>query len=429
MIVAVIGGGAAGMMAAIAAARKGHRVTIYEKNEKLGKKIYITGKGRCNCTNAAPIDEFFSHFVSNPRFLYSALYRFTNQDLMEMIEKEGIPLKVERGNRVFPVSDHASDITKALEGQLKRLHVKICLRTEVKDLVLKPISEDESSSLSVKGKDQYKDEILGLILSNGQKVKADIVIVCTGGLSYPTTGSTGDGYRFAREAGLQVTPLRPSLVPFQTKESDIYALQGLSLRNVSLTMPFGKNPKKQSFRELGEMMFTHFGITGPLVLTASARCGKYLEEMGSLPAAIDFKPALSEEQLDQRLLREFDKAMNKSLHTIMGSLLPARMIPVLLARTGISPEKKAHDITKEEREKLVHVLKHFHLTVTGTEGFRQAIVTQGGVSVKEISPKTMEAKKIRGLYFAGEVLDIDGFTGGFNLQAAFSTGFLAGDGI
>ena len=424
MKAAVIGGGAAGMMAAIAAAKKGQSVTIYEKNEKLGKKIYITGKGRCNCTNAAPIDEFFSNYISNPRFLYSSLYRFTNEDLMKMIEKEGIPLKTERGNRVFPVSDHASDITKALELQLKKLHVKVCLRTEVKSLLTEDLPPEELGP-----KEKYTKRVTGLSLSDGRRVPADAVIVCTGGLSYPTTGSTGDGYRFAREEGLKVTDLRPSLVPLRTEESDIYALQGLSLKNVSLTMPYGKNAKKQSFHELGEMMFTHFGITGPLVLKASARCGKYLEECGTLPAFIDFKPALSPDQLDQRLLRDFDQQPNKNLHTVMGGLLPARMIPVLLNRTGISDEKKVHDITKEERALLVDTLKHFRLTVNGTEGFRQAIVTQGGVSVKEISPSTMETKKVRGLYFAGEVLDIDGYTGGFNLQAAFSTGFLAGDGL
>ena len=420
MKVVVIGGGAAGMMAAIEAAKNNHKVLLFERNEKLGKKIYITGKGRCNCTNSAPIEEFFSNFISNPRFLYSAFHSFTNENLMSFLEERGTHLKVERGNRVFPVSDHASDVTRAFERELKKNHVQVYLNTGVKKVLT--LGDDY---LPIDG-EKYTDRVSGVLLDDGTIEECDAVIVCTGGYSYQTTGSTGDGYRFAKDLGLKVTDIRPSLVPFTTKDTDIFELQGLSLKNVTLRIPYGK---KKKYEEQGEMMFTHFGITGPLCLRASAIVGKSLEESKELQAEIDLKPALSVDQLDQRILRDFTKEINKNIHTILGGLLPAKMIPIVLNRVGIPGDKKAHDITRKERLALVDILKHFNITINGTEGFQQAIVTQGGVSVKEVSPNTMEVKTIKNLYFAGEVLDIDGFTGGFNLQAAFSTGFLAGQSV
>lgn len=408
MKVIVIGGGASGMLAAAAAAEGGNAVDLLEQNEKLGKKIYITGKGRCNCTNAIPIRDFFPNYISNPKFLYGAFSRFDNEDLTDLLEREGTPVKTERGNRVFPVSDHASDVTRALQRYMKDGGVHVHLGTRVKEILV------------------AEDQVSGVLLEDGTRMAADAVIVCTGGLSYPTTGSTGDGYRFARSLGHHVTELRPSLVPLLAADGDIRTLEGLSLKNVEFSV---RSSKKTIFSERGEMMFTKNGVTGPLVLTASAVCGKALEKEGRLHGRIDLKPALSDEQLDQRILRDLRDNENREIKTILHGLLPGRMISPVLSRASLSGEKKGNAITREDRHRLVDTLKRFSLTLTGTAGFSQAVVTQGGVSVREISPKTMESKIVKGLYFAGEVIDVDGKTGGFNLQEAFSTGFLAGKSV
>lgn len=409
--VAVIGGGAAGMFAAIAAAGSGHRVELYEKNEKLGKKIYITGKGRCNLTNNCDMDTLFDSVCSNRKFLYSAFYGFTNQDTIDFFERCGLKTKTERGNRVFPVSDHASDVIRVLAEEMKRRKVNVCLETEVKGLLLAQAAP--------------KPKIRGIRLADGTEIPADAVIVATGGLSYPSTGSTGDGYRFAKEAGHTVTERSPSLVPLTVQEEDAGQMQGLSLKNVRVSVWDGK---KRLYEDFGEMMFTHFGVTGPLILSASSRIQKNLKEH-PLQMRIDLKPALTEEQLDARLLREFEQNRNRQFKNILGALFPARMIPVMARRSGIPPEKAVHDISREERQALVHAAKEFTLTVTGLRGYQEAVVTRGGVSVKEIQPSTMESKRVSGLYFAGEVLDLDALTGGFNLQIAWSTGYAAGTGI
>ena len=413
--VAVAGGGAAGMMAAIAAAQSGAQVSLFEKNEKLGKKIYITGKGRCNVTNDCEMDRLFESVVSNPRFLYSAFYGFTNQDMMEFLEKSGCRLKTERGGRVFPVSDHASDVTAALSRELKRLGVAVYLQEPVSSLWL------ENGEL--RGVVTGKDEKRGLDGAGGQRRReADAVIVATGGLSYPTTGSTGDGYRFAREAGHTITALRPALVPFETAEAADEDLQGLSLRNIEATVRDGK---KEIYREFGEMLFTHYGVSGPVLLSASSYAARLIEKR-PLTLTLDLKPALSDEQLDARILRDFAAAQNRQFKNALGQLFPARLIPVIVRRSGIHPDKPVHAVTREERAALRDVTKHFTLTLTRLRGYSEAIITQGGVSVKEINPSTMESKLVKGLYFAGEVLDLDAVTGGFNLQIAWSCGRLAG---
>ena len=401
--IAVIGGGAAGMMAAYAAAKSGAQVTLYEKNEKLGKKIYITGKGRCNVTNDCSRDVFFDQVVTNPKFLYSAFETFDNQAVMQLLEQAGCPLKTERGNRVFPVSDHSSDVIRALERLLQREGVKVHLCSSVKRV----LEED--------------GQAVGLELSDGKRIQADSVIVATGGLSYPTTGSTGDGYRFAKAAGHKVTELSPALVPFETKE-DVKELQGLSLRNVEAAV---LNGKKEVYREFGEMLFTHDGVSGPVLLSASSYAAKKLKK-APLTLMIDLKPALSMEQLDARILRDFEAEKNKQFKNALNHLYPSKLIPVIIRRSGIEPDKQVNAVTREERRRLAEVTKHFTLTLTGLRGFNEAIITQGGVTVKEVNPSTMESKKLPGLYFAGEVLDLDAVTGGYNLQIAWSTGVLAG---
>ena len=406
--VVIIGGGAAGMAAAIGAAECGHDVSVYEKNEKLGKKIYITGKGRCNLTNGCDTEDLFRHMVSNGKFLYSAIYGFTNFDIVDLVEANGCPVKEERGARMFPVSDHASDVTGALERKMRSLGVKIFLNEPVKDIVIR------------------EEKAAGIILEKlGKTVEADAVVIATGGLSYPSTGSTGDGYRFAKAAGHQVTECSPSLVPMETAENWAARLQGLSLRNVEVTILDGK---KELYREFGEMMFTHYGVTGPLILTASSVVQKKLAAH-PLTMRINLKPALTEEQLDARILREFEAAKNKQLKNVIGALYPAKLIPIMIERSGIPEEKPVHDISKEERRALVTLTREFSLTLTGLRDYNEAIVTRGGVSIREVNPTTMESKKAAGLYFAGEVLDLDAVTGGFNLQIAWSTGYAAGKSI
>ncbi|MCR4731903.1 MAG: NAD(P)/FAD-dependent oxidoreductase [Lachnospiraceae bacterium] len=406
--VIVVGGGASGMAAAIAAGRAGHKVTLLEKNEKLGKKIYITGKGRCNFTNGASIEDFFPMVMSNRKFLYSAFYTLTNQDVMDFMESHGTPWKEERGQRIFPVSDRASDVTQALKRALDEYRVEVRLHTEVWGLLME------------------EDRVCGVKTEN-REIRADAVILCTGGLSYPTTGSTGDGHHFAKQLGLKVTDLRPALVPFNCKEAYIPKMQGLSLKNVTLSL-YAQGKKKPVYSDFGEMMFTHFGITGPLVLSASSQVGKYLAS-GSLMGTIDLKPALDHEKLDHKLLRIIEEAPNKQFSNFYDKLLPKAMIPVMLELTAIPSDLKLNSVTKDMREKILSCLKAFPLTVTGTRGFKEAIVTQGGISVKEIDPSTMAVKRIPGLYAAGELLDLDALTGGFNLQIAFSTGDLAGRSI
>ena len=403
----VIGGGAAGMMAALAAAGDGMHVELLEKNEKLGKKIYITGKGRCNVTNDCDPDVFFANVISNPKFLYSAYYSFDPSQIMNILQENGCPLKVERGNRVFPVSDHSSDVIKTLQKALVDKGVKISLRTEVKGLLIK------------------EGICHGVILSDGRKIEADAVVTATGGISYASTGSTGDGLRFARESGHKMVETKPALVPFTVKESWPLALQGLALKNVEVTLQDGK---KQIYSGFGEMLFTHFGISGPLILSASSYYAKkhYGKEV---QLYLDLKPALTREQLDKRILRDFEEKQNKQFKNALEGLLPSKMIPVIIQLTQIPQEKFIHDITKQERMCLVELFKKLPLTVTGTRPFNEAIITQGGVSVKDVNPSTMESKIVGNLYFAGEVLDLDALTGGFNLQIAWSCGYLAGTSV
>ncbi len=405
--VLIVGGGAAGMLASVFAARRGHEVHVFEKNEKLGKKLYITGKGRCNLTNACGMDTLFDSVRTNARFLYSAFYGFTNQDAVNFFEEEGLRLKTERGERVFPVSDKSADVLDTLRRSMKKAGVKVHLNTVVKELICRDGQTE------------------GILLQNGETVKGDAVIVATGGLSYPSTGSTGDGYRFAEEAGHKVTDCLPSLVPFNIREEYVKELQGLSLKNVEISI---YNGKKQIFREFGEMLFTHFGVSGPLILTASSYAGPQAARQ-ELRLVLDLKPALTAEQLAQRVLRDFDANPNKSFKNVASGLFPAKLTPVMIRLSGIDPDKKVHDISREERQRFVHLIKNLEMTVTGLRDYREAIITKGGVSVKEINPSTMESKLVKGLYFIGEVLDLDAVTGGFNLQIAWSTAYAAGNAV
>lgn len=417
--VVVIGAGAAGMMAAITAAQSGASVTLIEKNEKTGKKIFITGKGRCNVTNGCERDEFFENIVTNSKFLYSAYAAFDNRSMMELLKEAGCPLKEERGKRIFPQSDHSSDVIAALNRLLKKERVKVLFHTAVRELLLEELLEEAQGEAS---KDQAKRVCCGVLLADGTTIKADAVIVATGGQSYEATGSTGDGYRLAMQAGHTIKEVKPALVPFVIKEEWCRQLQGLSLKNISCRI---KKDKKKIYEGFGEMLFTHFGVSGPLMLSASSfYVKKYRGEEVQL--FIDLKPALTKEQLDARILRDFDKNTNRQFKNALDELLPAKLIPVILGLSGVPVEKRVNEITREERSRLVELLKNLTLTITGTRGFSEAIVTQGGVNVKEILPASMESRKVQSLYFAGEVLDVDALTGGFNLQVAWSTGFLAG---
>ena len=405
--VIVIGGGAAGLYAAISAAENGADVIIFEKNDRCGKKLRITGKGRCNVTNDCSTEEFLQNVPTNPRFLYSALSALSTQDVKDFFEGEGVPLKTERGKRVFPVSDKAQDIVSALVSACRARGVKI-----INEKVLSLIVSDNGGAKKING-----------VISEGGEHLADAVIVCTGGRSYTRTGSDGDGYTFAKSAGHTVTPLLPSLVPIVCQGKLCPSLQGLSLKNVSLSI-IDKTTKKEVYSDFGEMMFTHFGITGPMVLSASAHIPDI--SSGKYEAKINLKPALDEKTLDARILSDFSKYSNKDLINALGDLLPQKLIPVTVSLSGIDPRKKINSITREERQSLIDVIRGLRLTLTGFRPIDEAIITKGGVSVKEIDPKTMESKKCAGLYFAGEVIDVDAYTGGFNLQIAFSTGNLAG---
>ena len=406
--VIIIGGGAAGMMAAIIAARNGHEVTLLEKNDKLGKKLFITGKGRCNFTNAGDSEDIFNSVVTNQKFLYSAFNGFSNYGVMGFFDELGLKFKIERGNRVFPESDHSSDVIGALSREMKKLHVNTCLNTEVKEVL-----QNNGKFAGVR--------IVTLPSKESKVIKADNLIIATGGNSYSSTGSTGDGYGFARSLGHTVTPILPALVPFVVKEEWEKELQGLSLKNAQVTIYDGE---KEVYSEFGEMLFTHFGVSGPTVLSASSYAAKIIKNR-PLRLVIDLKPALTFEQLDERILRDFEEVKNKAFKNSLDKLLPKKLIPVIIRLSGIDEGKQVNAITREERHRLVTTLKNLELTLTGLRGFNEAIVTQGGVSVKEINPSTMESKVVENVFFAGEVIDVDAVTGGFNLQIAWSTAYAA----
>jgi len=394
----VIGGGAAGMMAAGQLAARGMKTLLLERNDKLGKKLYITGKGRCNLTNTADARDMMEYIPGNPSFLYSALYAFDSAACMAFFEGLGVPLVTERGGRVFPASEKASDVVRALERFLDRGGVEVRLGAGVREVRRNAV-----------------------IIDNGAVIECDNIIIATGGLSYPATGSTGDGYKFARAAGHKVTKLYPSLVPLKAGDDWVPELQGLSLKNIAVTL---KGGGKKVHSDFGEMLFTHDGVSGPVILSASRHVAH-----GGQSLSIDLKPALDESELDSRILRDFAKYINKSFKNCLDELLPRMLIPVIVRLSGIDPERKAHDITKAERKALVKLLKNLELNITGAAGFDEAVITRGGVCVDEIDPSTMGSKLVRGLYFAGEVLDLDAYTGGYNLQIAFSTGFIAGNAV
>ena len=397
-MVAIIGGGAAGMMAAIQAARCGKKVTLIEHNTYLGKKMGITGKGRCNVTNDCENEELFLNIPGNPKFLYSAIYSFSNYNVKEFFEELGVKLKVERGQRVFPVSDKARDIVDAMKNEMKRLGVEVIFDHAFE------IDTENGAVCGVKCKKGY--------------VKAHSVLIATGGKSYPQTGSTGDGYRMAEKLGHTVTELKPSLIPLVA--SSVKGLMGLSLKNVSVTVLDEKG--KKLYTDLGEMLFTHYGMSGPIILSASG----HMRKAGKYKIVLDLKPALDEKTLDARLLRDFEKQKNRDFVNSLDDLLPKKMIPFVIEKSGIDERKKVNAITKEERVQLIDAIKKIEIDIEGFRGISEAIVTAGGISVKEIDPSTMESKIVKGLYFAGEVIDVDAYTGGFNLQIAFSTGYLAG---
>lgn len=399
----IIGGGAAGMFAAVIAASGGMNVFIWEKNEKLGKKLFITGKGRCNLTNNCETEILFRNVITNSKFLYSAFYQFNSQDTMAFFESEGLTLKTERGNRVFPASDKSSDVIRVLEHKLKQLGVDIELNRGVDGLVI-----EDGICKGVKD-------------TKGNREYADCVLIATGGRSYSSTGSTGDGYSFAEACGHAIIPPRPSLIPMETEEDWCRELMGLSLKNVSVVL---KQGKKKLYEDFGEMIFTHFGVSGPLILSGSAYCGK-LKDFKDLILTIDLKPALSAEQIDHRLLRIFEDNMNKQFRNSLSGLLPNKLIPVIIQLSGIDPYKQVNLVSKEERIKLGGLLKHLDIHIRGLRNIEEAIITGGGVRVKDVNPSTLESKCVKNLYFAGEVLDVDALTGGFNLQIAWSTAWLA----
>lgn len=405
--VIVVGAGASGLMAAYAAASKGNSVLLFEKNEKAGKKIYITGKGRCNLTNDVPPAEFLCHVVRNAKFLTRAIYGCTPQDVKAFMEQNGVGVKTERGNRVFPVSDHASDVTKALLHACEQVGVEFRFSEKVEELSI-------------------SDSTMSGITTEKGRYDCDAAIICTGGLSYPSTGSTGDGYRFARQCGHRVIEPLPSLTGVNLKGNDFTQMQGLSLKNVRLRAVRGDG-KKNFFDGFGEMLFTHYGISGPIVLTFSALAAR--EQLKNFSLFLDFKPALDEEKLDARILRDFAQAKNKSLGNVLGGLLPAKAIGCVLQRSNVKREKKVNAVTREERRALVRTIKNYPLFPVSLRGFEEAVVTAGGVDVGQVDPATMESRLVKGLYFCGETLDADALTGGFNLQIAFATGFAAGNAI
>ncbi|MEA4847322.1 MAG: NAD(P)/FAD-dependent oxidoreductase [Clostridiaceae bacterium] len=403
--VIVIGGGPAGMMAAGTAASRGKRTLLIEKNEKLGKKLFITGKGRCNVTNTADFDEFMKNIPKNSKFFFSSFNSFSNDDLISLLESLGLKTKVERGGRIFPESDKSSDVIKTLEKYLNKNRVEVKLNSRLL------------------GMRQENGAVTGALLDNGQVMECSSLIVCTGGLSYPQTGSTGDGYEIAERAGHSIIEPKPSLVPLVSEDTFIKELQGLSLKNISIR---AETDGKLLYEDFGEMLFTHYGLSGPVILSASFYISDHLRKRKEVKISIDLKPALSEDALDKRIIRDFEKNTNKQFKNSLDELLPRKLIPVIIALSGIDGSKEIHQITKQERKNLVMLLKGFTVNVTGTRPIEEAIVTSGGINLKEINPKTMESKLVKSLYFAGEVIDLDAFTGGFNLQIAFSTGYTAG---
>ena len=414
MEVVVIGGGPAGMMAAITSAKNGNDVTLLEKNKSLGKKLLITGKGRCNITSSLPMDEFIKNTPGNGMFLYSAYNNFTNQDIIKFLNEQGLKVKEERGNRIFPVTDKSKDVLDCFEKKLKSLNVKIMYNTQVTDVLI-----------------NENNEVTGVKLKNQKIINAKKIILATGGKSYPLTGSTGDGYEILKKLGHTITPIKPSLVPLETYEKDLhYSLQGLSLRNVKIKF-IDTRKNKEIYEDFGEMLFTHFGVSGPTILSGSAHLVRYkkiddLLQEKNIKLIIDLKPALTEEKLNERILRDFEEEKNKSFKNSLDKLLPQKLIPVIVEYSNINPEKQVNSITKQERIKLVKILKGFEVAIKKFRKIDDAIITSGGVSIKEVNPKTMESKKIKGLYLAGEILDVDSYTGGFNLQIAYSTGYVAG---
>ena len=462
MQVIIIGGGPAGMLAAISSARNGNKVTILEKMDMLGKKILVTGKGRCNITSSLPIDDFIKNIPGNGMFMYSSFSNFDNQDILNILKDEGVETKIERGNRIFPVSDKADDVRKALIRVVKKLGVNIILNAKVKEILMKEeedfiLKEKEQKDISLKkecdevknkkmdGDNNTKNNIIDKIgkkvygvraIINGKEetILADKVILATGGKSYPGTGSTGDGYELAQNVGHSITKIRPSLVPLTVKDNISLKLcqkmQGLSLRNVSIKF-IDTNKNKVIYEDFGEMLFTHFGVSGPLILSASAHLLRYknideLLKAGKIILSIDLKPALSKEKLDERVLRDFKEEKNKEFKNSLDKLLPKKMIDVVIQLSEINPEKRVNEITKSERENLVKVLKGLEIEISGFRPIEEAIITSGGINIKEINPKTMESKLVHGLFFAGEIIDVDAYTGGFNLQIAYSTGYTAG---
>lgn len=462
MQVVIIGGGPAGMLAAISSARNGNKVTILEKMDMLGKKILITGKGRCNITSSLPIDDFIKNIPGNGMFMYSSFSNFDNQDILNILKDEGVETKIERGNRIFPVSDKADDVRKALIRVVKKLGVNIILNAKVKEILVKEeedfiLKEKEQKDISLKkvcdevknkkmdGDSNTKNNIIDKIgkkvygvraIINGKEetILADKVILATGGKSYPGTGSTGDGYELAQNVGHSITKIRPSLVPLTVKDNISLKLcqkmQGLSLRNVSIKF-IDTNNNKVIYEDFGEMLFTHFGVSGPVILSASAHLLRYknideLLKAGKIILSIDLKPALSKEKLDERVLRDFKEEKNKEFKNSLDKLLPKKMIDVVIQLSEINPEKRVNEITKSERENLVKVLKGLEIEISGFRPIEEAIITSGGINIKEINPKTMESKLVHGLFFAGEIIDVDAYTGGFNLQIAYSTGYTAG---
>lgn len=416
MKVVVIGGGPAGMMAAITSAENGNNVTLLEKNKNLGKKLLITGKGRCNITSSLQMEDFIKNTPGNGMFLYSAFNQFTNKDIIKFLNEQGLTVKEERGNRIFPTTDKAQDVLNCFERKLKNLkNVKIMYEMPISEIL---VNEENT--------------VIGVKCQNKKVISADKVILATGGKSYPITGSTGDGYEMAKKLGHTITKIKPSLVPLETYEQELHqSLQGLSLRNIKIKL-IDTSKNKLIYEDFGEMLFTHFGVSGPVILSASAHLVRYkkideLLENKKIKLSIDLKPALTEEKLNDRILRDFEELKNKSFKNSLDKLLPQKLIPVIIEYSGINPEKQVNSITKQERLTLVNLLKEFDVTIKKFRKIDDGIITSGGVSIKEVNPKTMESKIVSGLYFAGEILDVDSYTGGFNLQIAYSTGFVAGN--
>ena len=414
--VIVIGGGPAGMMAAITAKENKNDVLIIEKNNQLGKKLLITGKGRCNITSSLEMEDFIKNTPGNGMFLYSAYQQYTNKDIIEFLKQQGLEVKEERGNRIFPITDKSVDVLKCFTKKIKELNIEIKYNTKVEEILTEMI-DGENTVVGVR--------------TEKETIKANKVILATGGKSYPLTGSTGDGYRLAEKLGHNITPIKPSLVPLEVYDkAECQELQGLSLRNVEIKL-IDREKNKQIYEDFGEMLFTHFGVSGPTILSSSAHLVRYknidkLFHEKRIVLKIDLKPALDEKKLNDRILRDFEEVKNKQFKNSLDKLLPQKLIPVIITRSKIHPNKQVNEITKKEREELIKQIKDFEIIIKGFRPIEEAIITSGGIKIKEINPKTMESKKVKGLYFAGEIIDVDSYTGGFNLQIAYSTGYVAG---